>query len=172
MRILKYTSFIVIAFALLTPTAQAASYARLGAVYMSQDNGGDTHSRLLLDLGGGWIANNGFSLGFLYASEKNNISNGASYDRTSFGPNIGYASKKEEGWYILGTYLMSSTTTTGLKGTGNQIDVGYKFQINKVSFAPQLSKKQFTYTTQDGNDLNPTYSEGRIDPYFVMWIDF
>lgn len=172
MRISKYIPFLALALTLLTPQAQAASYARLGAVYMSQDNGGDTHSRLLLDLGGGWIANNGFTLGFLYASEKNNISNGTSYDRTSFGPNIGYASKKEEGWYVIGTYLLSSTTTTGLKGTGYQIDVGYKFQINKVSFAPQLSKKQFTYTTQDGNDLHPTYTEGRIDPYFVMWIDF
>lgn len=172
MRILKYISFIIIAITFLTTPAQAASYARLGTVYISQDNGGDTHSRLLLDLGGGWIARNGFSLGFLYSSEKNTISNGTSYDRTSFGPNIGYASKKEEGFYILGTYLMSSTTTTGLKGTGHQIDIGYKFQINKVSFAPQLSRKQFTYTTQDGNDLDPIYSEGRIDPYFVMWIDF
>ncbi len=172
MRISKYLSLAVLGLTLFTAQAQAASYARLGTVYMSQDNGGDTHARLLLDLGGGWIASNGFSLGFLYASEKNTISNGSSYDRTSFGPNIGYASKREEGWYILGTYLMSTTTTTGLKGTGNQIDIGYKFQINKVSFAPQLSRKQFNYTTQDGNDLNPTYSEGRIDPYFVMWIDF
>ncbi|MBC7457905.1 MAG: hypothetical protein H7235_06480 [Bdellovibrionaceae bacterium] len=172
MLISKHILFVTLALILFATQAFAASYARLATVYMSEDNGGDTHSRLLLDLGGGWIANNGLTLGFLYASEKNTISNGSSYDRTSFGPNIGYASKKEEGWYVIGTYLMSSTTTTGLKGKGNQIDVGYKFQINKVSFAPQLSRKQFTYTTQNGNDLSSNYSEGRIDPYFVMWIDF
>lgn len=172
MRISKYLSFIVLGLTLLSTSAEAASYMKLGTVYMSEDNGGDTHSRLLLDLGGGWIANSGLTLGFLYATEKNTVSNGASADRTSFGPNIGYASKKEQGWYVIGTYLLSSTTTSGLKGTGYQIDVGYKFQINKVSFAPQLSKKQYDYTTQDGNDLNPTYSEGRIDPYFVVWIDF
>ena len=139
---------------------------------MSEDSGGNTNSRLSLDLGVGWIANSGVTLGFLYGSEKNSSSNGSSADRTSFGPNIGYASKKETGWYGIGTYFMTSTTTSGLKGNGYQIDVGYKFQVNKVSFAPQLSKKHFDYTTQDGNDLNPTYSEDRIDPYFAVWIDF
>jgi hypothetical protein len=172
MRISKNISFVALTLTLLTKPAWAASYMKLGASYMSQDNGGDTHSRLLLDLGGGWIANNGFTAGFLYANEKNTVSNGASADRTSFGPNIGYATKKDTGWYVIGTYFMSSTTTSELKGTGYQIDVGYKFIINKVSFAPQLSKKQFTYTSQYGNDLNPTYEEGRIDPYFVVWIDF
>ncbi len=172
MKTLKHLSLVVIALTFLSTPTWAASYMKLGTVYMSEDNGGNTNSRLLLDLGGGWIAQSGLTLGFLYASEKNNSSNGASADRTSYGPNIGYASKKETGWYAIGTYLLSTTTTTGFKGTGYQIDVGYKFQINKVSFAPQLSKKQYDYTTQDGNDLNPTYSEGRIDPYFVVWIDF
>lgn len=152
--------------------ARSETYMKLGTVYMSEDNGGDTHSRLLLDLGGGWIAKSGLTLGFLYSTEKNTVSNGASADRTSYGPSIGYATKKEEGWYVVGSYFPSSTTTTQLKGTGSQIDIGYKFQINKVSFAPQLSKKQYTYTTLNGNDLGSSYSEGRVDPYFVMWIDF
>lgn len=172
MRIKKYLLYPILASTLLTTPAWAASYMKLGTVYMSEANGGNTESRLLLDLGGGWIANSGLTLGFLYSTEKYSISNGNSSDRTSFGPNIGYASKKDEGWYFIGTYFLSSTTTTGFKGTGNQIDIGYKFAINKVSFAPQLSRKQFTYTTQNGNDLNPTYTEGRIDPYFVVWIDF
>ena len=168
----KYTSMLVLIITLVTLQTRAATYMKLGTAYMAEDNGGNTRTRLLLDIGGGWIANSGFSLGFLYSSEKNSISNGASADRTAIGPNIGYASKKESGWYALGTYFYSATTTTELKGTGNQIDIGYKFLINKVSFAPQLSKKQFTYTSQYGNDLNSNYTEGRVDPGFVMWLDF
>ncbi len=164
---------IVLAFILLSaPAVLAASYMKLGAIYMADDDNGDSRNRLVLDLAGGWIASNGFTAGFLYASEKNTVTNGVSADRTSFGPSLGYASKKEEGWYIIGTYFLSSTTTNELKGSGNQIDAGYKFLINKVSFAPQLSKKQFTYTSQYGNDLSPTYSVNRIDPCFVVWIDF
>lgn len=172
MRIKKYLLAVLVLTLFTTTQAKAASYMKLGTVYMSEDNGGDTRSRLLLDLGGGWIGSSGLTLGFLYSTEKSTVSNGSSADRTSFGPNIGYASKKEEGWYFIGTYFLSSTTNTGFKGTGNQIDIGYKFAINKVSFAPQLSRKQYTYTSLDGNDLDPAYTEGRIDPYFVVWIDF
>jgi hypothetical protein len=55
------------------------------------------------------------------------------------------------------------------EGSGLQADFGYKFQIRKISFAPQFSYKRFTYG--DG-ESEPEVTYSYIDPMFVMWVDF
>lgn len=170
MHIKNKICLLFLGFLLASPNLFARTYMRLAAIYMAEDTGGGDHSRLLLDLGGGYLTQQGWSLGFLYATEKNSLNGGHTLDRSSLGPTVGWASKKDTGFYILGTYFISSKMTDDMSGSGYQIDVGYKFVIDKVSFAPQLSKKQYNYDKQYGQSI--AYSESRIDPYFVVWVDF
>jgi hypothetical protein len=53
-------------------------------------------------------------------------------------------------------------------GWGYQIDLGYKFAIRRISFAPQISYKDYEDKISDSSTVTQTY----IDPYFVIWIDF
>jgi hypothetical protein len=153
----------------------AAGYTRLGFMYQSEKVGssGSTNdvTRTLLDFGAGKVWPNGFNLGFLYGSESNNYASGAQ-QRTGIGPTVGWMKNKSQGFYIMGTYFVSLTLTGGYKGKGSQIDLGYKFALDKVSIGPQFSQKTFEYNELNGTDLTNPYQDSRIDPYFTVWIDF
>lgn len=173
---LKKISFTVI-FALLTHSSfvQAAGYVRIATMYMSDSSGTEgattDTSRTMIDLGAGKLFPNGFTIGGMYGSEK--YDNGSSTsNRTGIGPTIGWVKNKASGFFVLGTYFINPTMTGGYKGKGYQIDIGYRFDLENISIAPQFSKKSFSYDEQNGQSISPAYVEDRIDPYFVVWIPF
>lgn len=172
MSVKKILLLIILAFPV---SSMAAGYTRLAVMYLSEKSGSEGSatetSRTLIDFGAGQLFNNGFTIGGLYGSEKNETST-QSINRTGIGPTIGYMRSKSKGFYILGTYFINPSATGGLKGTGSQIDIGYRFQLDKVSISPQFSKKSFKYTKMNDVTLNPASIDDRIDPYFVVWIDF
>lgn len=166
---------LLLAFLVLLPLKTFASgYTRLSLMYMSENRGfGSTAntSRTLIDFGAGKIWGNGFTLGGMYGSEKNEYAT-ESLNRTGLGPTIGWMKSKSQGFYILATYFINPTMTGGYKGSGHQIDMGYRFMLDKVSIAPQLSQKSFEFDEINGTPMNPAYQENRVDPYFAVWIDF
>lgn len=172
---MTFKNIITICLLLLPINATAAGYTRIGVMYLSEKLGSEGSavetSRTLIDFGAGHLFSNGITLGGMYGSEKYDQSTQTS-SRTGIGPTIGYMKKKAQGFYFLGTYFINPSRTGGFKGTGTQLDVGYRFQLDKVSIAPQFSKKSFKYTKVNGTDLDPALIDDRIDPYFVLWIDF
>lgn len=168
------TSSIFLVASLYASTSFAEGYFRLGGVYLMDESGdeGDTSdsTRTLLDIGGGYISPKGWTIGALYGTEKLEVS-GSSVDRTAMGPTVGWISRRESGPYILGTYFLSVERDT-LKGKGYQVDIGYKFALRRISFAPQLSYRSLTYDEISGQSLTPKYLEKKIDPYFVLLFEF
>jgi hypothetical protein len=166
-------SFIILSI-LISRITFAAGYVRIDTMYMSESSGQGTStdiSRTLIDFGAGHLFANGFTLGGMYGSEKINA-NTYTLDRTGIGPTIGYMTSKSKGFYGLATYFFNPTLTGGYKGTGYQLDLGFRFELEKVSIAPQLSKKHFSYDEVNGTPITPPYEEDRIDPYFVIWISY
>lgn len=152
----------------------SAGYAMIGFMYISEDRGTEgatsTITRTLIDFGAGKVWGNGFTLGFKYGSEQNEYPSG-SMNRTGLGPSVGWMKSKNQGFYIMGTYFLNPSLSGGYKGKGTQIDIGYRFMLDKVSIGPQLSQKSFTFDEMDGNTV-PAWKDNRIDPYFTVWIDF
>lgn len=172
---MSFKNLLLVALLLLPVNVFAGGYTRIAFMYMSDKIGSEGSavetSRTLIDFGAGHLFNNGFSLGGMYGSEKYDQST-QTLSRTGIGPTIGYMKSKTQGFYFLGTYFINPTMTGGFEGTGTQLDVGFRFALDKISIAPQLSKKTFKYTKVNGIDLDPTYIDDRIDPYFVIWIAF
>lgn len=149
----------------------ADGYVRLDALYLSQESGTATTSktsRTLLDIGGGYAWPSGFTLGALYGTEK--IKNdSSSSDRTSVGPTIGWY-QKDQGPFILGTYFFTSELDD-YKGSGYEVDLGYKFKVSAFSIGLQLSYKHFSYDKNGSASVNPAYVQNYIDPYFAFWFE-
>lgn len=171
---MPFKNLLLALFLILPLKTFASGYTRLALMYMSENSGqGSTAqtSRTLIDFGAGKIWGNGFTLGGMYGSEKNELAT-QSLNRTGLGPTIGWMKSKSQGFYILATYFVNPTMTGGYKGNGHQIDIGYRFMLDKVSIAPQLSQKHFSYDEVNGTPISPPYEENRVDPYFSVWIDF
>lgn len=155
--------------------AFAGGYFRIDGMYLSDSSGSEgsttNSSRTLIDIGAGHLFGNGFTLGGMYGSEKRNYST-YTLDRVGVGPTIGYMKSKTQGFYFLGTYFINPTMTGGYSGTGYQLDIGFRFALDKISIAPQFSRKHFKFTEQNDVALSPAYIDDRIDPYFVIWIAF
>lgn len=156
--------------------AEASGFVHLGAMYMTESVGSGSSTsdaeRTLLDVGGGYISPKGWVAGFMYGTEKYERT-GSDSNRTSIGPTLGWVSRKDNGPYVLGSYFLTLKMSPGdYKGNGTQFDIGYKFQIDRVAFAAQISKKNFTYTEGNGANLNPNFVDNKLDPYFVVWIEF
>lgn len=156
-------------------TSLAGGYSRIGLMYMTEKLGQEGSavetSRTLIDFGAGHVYGNGFTLGGMYGSEKYEQST-QTISRTGIGPTIGYMKSKSQGFYFLGTYFFNPSRTGGYKGNGTQLDIGYRFALDKISIAPQFSKKTFKYDEIDGMQVNPPIIDDRLDPYFVVWIAF
>lgn len=152
----------------------AGGYVRISTMYMSsgssQDSSTET-SRTLIDFGAGHLFANGFTLGGMYGSEKVNYGTSTA-DLTGIGPTFGYMTSKSKGFYGLATYFLNPTLTGGYKGNGYQLDIGFRFELEKVSIAPQLSKKHFSFDEVNGAPISPPNEVDRIDPYFVVWISY
>lgn len=167
---------IILALLVLLPLQSfAAGYGSLAFMYQSEKRGtsGSTsdQTRTMIDFSAGKVWANGFTLGFKYGTENNDYTNGAQ-NRTGLGPTVGWMKNKSQGFYILGTYFVSLAMTGDYKGKGTQIDLGYRFMLDKLAIGPQLSSKTLEYTEHAGSTMSPSYVENRIDPYFTVWIDF
>ncbi|AZZ37021.1 hypothetical protein CIK05_09520 [Bdellovibrio sp. qaytius] len=172
---MSFKNLLTIVLLFLPINVFAGGYSRIGIMYLTEKIGiegsATETSRTLIDFGAGHLFGNGFTLGGMYGSEKDETAT-QSLNRTGIGPTIGYMKSKSQGFFILATYFINPSLTGGYKGTGTQIDLGYRFQLDKISIAPQFSKKTFKYTKLNDVDINPAYVDDRIDPYFVVWIDF
>lgn len=172
---MSFKNLLLVVSLLLPFDAFAGGYTRIAVMYLTEKRGieGATAetSRTLIDFGAGHLFSSGLTLGGMYGSEKYDQST-QTLSRTGIGPTIGYMKSKTQGFFFLGTYFFNPSMTGGYKGTGTQLDVGYRFQLDKISIAPQLSKKSFKFTEVDGFALDPAFVDDRIDPYFVIWIDF
>jgi hypothetical protein len=105
--------------------------------------------------------------------------------RTSLGPTVGYVTPT---FHALFTYFYDSkwnlTTTTSTdsakydyKGSGFQLDVGYKIQLWELWFGPQLSYKKFIYSklTTDGGaseSISPKLEDTGLEPSLVIFFFF
>lgn len=153
----------------------ADGYFKFDGMYTfskTKDGGGSSEStETLMNFGAGYISQKGWVIGGLYATEKVK-SGGQTVDRTSMGPTVGWISRRENGFFILGTYFISSEFGNGYEGSGYEIDLGYKFKIRKVALAPQLSYKNFEYGELNGAKISPPDQLTKLDPYFVLLIEF
>ena len=153
--------------------AKAEGYIRAGAMYLSGKSGNGTlsgTSRTLVDFGGGYVLPAGWTIGALYGTESQTYTpTGTPENRTSFGPTVGWMKPGEEGAFLLASYFLTTTLNT-YKGTGYQVDVGYKFPINRVSAAMQISYKRFKYNEISSSPVDPPYEQEYFDPYFMLFV--
>ena len=157
--------FFVIAIA---DDAYAEGYFRIGGSYMSSkvesSSSTSDSSRLLIDIGAGYIAEKGWSLGGLYSLESSDS------DPKAYGLTGGWISRSENGFYALGTYFIKASDSSYSSGWGYQADLGYRIALRRVLIAPQISYKKYTYDVDTTGD--ETISISHIDPMVVMWVDF
>lgn len=145
-------------------------FAKAAFTYSSHnttDAGGSStsSSRTIYDIGvyykfqgaGGWCA------GGLYQSDAQGGDQSA--NRTSYGVSGGWMTPRDSGFYLLGTYFITSKYGEMEEGNGYQADFGYKFTPKSTPIAMQISYKKYDYSKSNHTD---TY----IDPYFVVMIDF
>lgn len=172
MNIMKGLIYLCLSFVAID--AHAEAYVRAQGMYLSSGAGSGSIShttRTLIDFGGGFIHPQGWTLGFLYATE--NAVNGTgspTSNRAAFGPTAGWMTPGEGGGpYALATYFLNSSYDA-YKGTGYSIDVGYKIPLGKVGLGVQMTFKHFKFTEMGGATISPTYEQEYIDPYFVMFI--
>ncbi len=107
--------------------------------------------------GGGWV------LGALYQNDSQGGT--TSVNRTSYGASGGWMAPRDSGFFVIGTYFISSNYGDYKDGNGFQADLGYKFTPSKIPIGLQISYKSYSYSKYDHSD---TY----IDPYFIMVLDF
>lgn len=155
-------------------SAFASGFVKAAGVYLSEESGQGTltkGTRTLIDIGGGYVSQQGWTFGALYGMEKRK-SGDTSTDRTSMGPSVGWITRKESGAYVIGTYFISSELSPNYKGSGYQFDLGYKFSVGKVALAMQISYKHFEYNKAGSASLEPALVNNHIDPYFALLIEF
>lgn len=147
---------------------------KLGFLYLSTDtdSGGtkSESSRMLLDVNPAYIWPKGWAFGLLYGMDKSKNS-GVASDRTSYGPSFGWITRKEYGPYVMASYLLKSELEQ-YEGDGIQADLGYKFPLRKIDLGFQLSYKMFNYKKLNGATLSTPYKENKIDPYFILMLQF
>lgn len=95
----------------------------------------------------GYFLPSGLYLGGIYATDTHEAGD-SEYDRTSFGPSVGYY---KDNFHLIFHYFISSEQSrpgdlTLTEGSGIQFDVAYLFQFSgPFHLGPQLTYKQFNY---------------------------
>jgi hypothetical protein len=143
-------------------------------LYQSSSSGQATKSnqtRTILDATLTWVSQKGWLVGGMYASDKTSYDGGSS-DLTAMGPSVGWLSRKESGPYIVATYFYEAKLTTNLKGTGYGADLGYKFDIRKLSLGIQMSYRHYDFTKAGTATLSPAYTKQTIDPEIALLFEF
>lgn len=157
----------VLSVVLAPRSVRADAYLRLGAMYLSTsvEQGGSTSeaSRLLIDVGGGYVNPKGWTIGGLYSTESSDA------EPQAYGVTAGWITRKEMGFYTLGTYFVSSKSNGYESGWGYQADLGYRITLRKLTIAPQISYKSHTY---DITGSEETVTVTHVDPMLVVFFDF
>jgi hypothetical protein len=166
-------AFLFVSF-LLPGFAHADGMLKLAAMYMAAktDSGGTTSdsSRTLLDLNGAYLWPKGWAAGLLYGMD-NQKAGSSTLKRVSYGPSFGWVSRKENGAFVMLSYLFKSEYED-YEGTGYQADLGYKFTVRKIAIVLQFSYKAFNYDKINGQKLSPPLKETKLDPYFGLLFEF
>ncbi|HWU43678.1 MAG TPA: hypothetical protein VN132_09580 [Bdellovibrio sp.] len=128
-------------------------------------NGSSTKdSRTIYDIGGYYkFSGGGWVLGALYQNDSRG--GDTSINRTSYGVSGGWMAPRDSGFFLIGTYFVSSTYGDFKDGNGYQADLGYKFTPGNIPIAMQISYKNYEYSKYN-------HSDTFIDPYFVIILDF
>ena len=150
---------------------------------------------LVYDLKVAYNIANGFFAGLAYQVENDNsetsgyssaaLNNTSKSTRISMGPSVGYVAAT---FHFLLTYYFDSkwqldtTTSTGsskynYSGSGLQADIGYKIELGKIYFGPQLSYKKYTYgklSTDGGAEtsISPKLEDSGVEPSLVLFLFF
>ena len=186
---------LIIVLAALSPAMAFANaiYFKPTAMYVidnsenaSGANSKSTTSRQLIDVGFGFIFDNGLTVGGLYATEKRNeettstsgSTSTSTGDRTSLGAGIGWASDKDIGPFVMAIYFPQSTYVTSPNninhtGGGYQADLGVRFKMKHVFFGLQLSYKAFEYKEYSSGPtkiaLSHPLKHTNLDPYLSIF---
>lgn len=163
---LRFFAFLSV-FVCALSSARADGYFKLGASYMStavETSSGDSDaSRFLLDLGAGYVSEKGWAVGGMYSMESSDD------DPKAYGISGGWITRRETGFYALGTYFISAKNSSFENGWGYQADIGYRITLRNFSLAPQISYKKFTYDIEGSDE---TVAISHIDPMFVAFVEF
>ena len=151
------------------PGASATALFRASGMYSSVNIGGDEGNRLLLDLNPAYVRDSGWAFGVTYQTDKYK-SGPTVLATTSIGASVGLFTRRELGFYGVATYFPSSTRDDDRTGTGYQADLGYRFQLRRISYALQFSYKHFAYAAPHAG--GGTLEVSRIDPYFGFWFEY
>lgn len=155
----------------------------------------DEESYLMYELKAAYNAYEGVFAGLNYQVENeetktsgyssSSLNNSSTATRTSMGPTVGYVTTT---FHVLLTYFFDSkwqlntTTSSGTNkyeyaGSGLQLDLGYKIELWKMWFGPQLSYKKFTYNklSTDGgsaDSISPQLEDSALEPALVFFFFF
>jgi hypothetical protein len=154
-------------------SAQARIYLRPMGYYSSykttsDDDSGPSYSssRILYDMGIGYLHEKGWMLGAMYQSD----GGGAEYPgNVSYGPSLGWVSQKDVAPYVVAHYFFksgigaSSTSSETERSWGYQADFGFKAPLSRVTFAFQISYKHYSHGTIGG-------SFTRVDPLIGLFM--
>jgi len=155
----------------------------------------DKEDYLVYDLKAAYNAYEGIFTGLTYQVETEetetsgyasaSLNNSSKATRTSYGPMVGYV---RTSFHVLLTYFFSSewtlnttssTTTNKYAYTGNglQLDLGYKIELWKMWFGPQISYKKYMYNklATDGGSaesISPKLEDTALEPSLVFFFFF
>ncbi len=113
------------------------------------------------------------------------LNNTSKSQRSSIGASLGYVTPSYHfmfTYYFDSKWNLNTSSTTGdnkynYKGTGMQLDVGYKIPLWGIFFGPQLSYKMFTYeklSTDSGaaEKISPKLEDTGLEPSLVLFYFF
>ncbi len=166
-------------------------YLQYESSILSRDAGVDPASRyertiFPLDLHVGYITGKKIYFGLMYHQGflEEKAGSGSltttEYERTAYGPTIGYIAdslRLSLTYYLHAEYKSkvndTNTRTTYEDGSGFQIDVAYGFKASSnVYVGPNLSYRKFSYKTLTGNNVSfdAKINEAEILPLIATWI--
>lgn len=162
------------------PLAQAEVLFRPAFTYTidkTEQNSTTTTTRRVIDIGAGYVGNEGWMILGMYGMENKTVDDGTNVhkiDRNSMGLGGGYM-QKGGGFYVDGIYFIQSEMTIGStkhKGDGWQIDLGYNFNFSRVGLGAQLTYRSFKYTKAGEATLTPPLKQTNLDPMFALVMAF
>ncbi|RYZ64381.1 MAG: hypothetical protein EOP09_16035 [Proteobacteria bacterium] len=117
----------------------------------------------LYDLKLGYIFPISWYLGVIHSSRSDNVLyRNADYGTTN-GVSVGYLSYT--GPYFMVHYLFQASRAEYSRGSGTQVDVGYKFEANdRWVFGLELSHRALTYQKSDQNSALEYYKVTEVFP--------
>ena len=166
--------------ALLIGGASAEVMLRPSFMYMTDsiDGGGGptTTTRTLIDVAAGYKSPKMWTITGVYDSDAKNVSSSGAtskYNRTSLGLGAGYLFKN--GFFLDAAYFIQSKYSideTKYDGSGYQADLGYRFDLTKLSVGFMFVYRAFSYDKVDGQKLETPLKTTYLDPMLTFFFFF